>query len=39
MYQILYANNGYLFFRCHEKVFDEERNENKKRNSRGGATN
>ena len=23
--------NGYLFFRCLEKVFEEERNENKKR--------
>ena len=31
--------NGYLFFRCLEKVFEEERNENKKGKSRGVTTN
>ena len=30
IYQFLYLINGYLFFRCLEKVFEEERNENKK---------
>ena len=32
MYQFLYLTNGYLFFRCYEKVFKGERNENKKGN-------
>ena len=31
--------NGYLFFRWLEKVFEEERNENKKVKSRGVTTN
>ena len=31
--------NGYLFFRCLEKVFEEERNENKKGKSQGVTTN
>ena len=30
IYQFLYLINGYLFFRCLEKVFEEERNKNKK---------
>ena len=34
IYQFLYPSNGYLFFRCFEKVFEEERNENRERNSR-----
>ena len=38
IYQFLYLINGYLFFRCLEKVFEEERNENKKGNSRGVTT-
>ena len=29
IYQFLYLINGYLFFRCLEKVFEEEKNENK----------
>ena len=33
IYQFLYPNNGYLFFRCLERVFEEERNENKEGNS------
>ena len=33
--QFLYLINGYLFFRYLEKVFEEERSENKKGNSRG----
>ena len=32
--QFLYLVNGYLFFRCLEKIFEEERNENKKGHSR-----
>ena len=32
IYQFLYLTNGYLFFRCYEKVFKGERNENKKGN-------
>ena len=35
IYQFLCPNNGYLFFRCFEKVFEEEKNENRKENSRG----
>ena len=35
IYQFLCPNNGYLFFRCFEKVFDEAKNENRKGNSRG----
>ena len=31
--------NGYLFFRCLENVFEEERNEKKKGKSRGVTTN
>ena len=30
VYRFLCLINGYLFFRCLEKVFEEERNENKK---------
>ena len=33
IYQFLYPNNGYLFFRCLERVFKEERNKNKEGNS------
>ena len=32
IYQFLYLINGYLFFRCLEKIFEEGRN-NKKGNS------
>ena len=35
IYQFSYLINGYLFFRCFEEVFEEERNENKEGNSRG----
>ena len=38
MYQFLFLINGYLFFRCLEKVFEEERNVNKKEISRGITT-
>ena len=38
IYQFLYLIYGYLFFRCFEKVFKEERNENKEGNSRGITT-
>ena len=38
LYQFLYLINGYLLFRCLEKVFEEERNENNKGNSRRVAT-
>ena len=34
MYQFLFLINGYLFFRCLEKVFEEERNGNRKWKSR-----
>ena len=34
----LYLINAYLFFRCLEKTFEEERNQNKKGNSRGVTT-
>ena len=30
IHQYLYFMNGYLFFRCLEKVFEEGRNKNKK---------
>ena len=33
IYQFLYSNNAYLFFSCIGRVFEEERNENKKGNS------
>ena len=33
IYQFLYPNNGYLFFRCLERVFEEERNKSKEGNS------
>ena len=36
--QFLYLIYGYLFFRCLEKVFEEERSTNKEENSRGVAT-
>ena len=36
--QFLYLIYGYLFFRCLEKVFKEERNKNKEGNNRGVAT-
>ena len=39
IYQFLYLINGYLFFRSHEEAFEEERNENKKVNSRGVTSN
>ena len=35
---IIIIINGYLFFRCLKKVFEEEKNENKKENSRGLTT-
>ena len=35
---IFYLINDYLFFRCLEKVLEEERNKNKKENSRGVTT-
>ena len=38
IYQFLYPYNGYLFFRCLENVFEEERNVNKKEISRGITT-
>ena len=38
MYQFLYLINGYLFLRYYEKVFREERNQNKKGNSQGVTT-
>ena len=38
IYQFLYLINGYLFFRSLEIVFEEERKEDKKGNSRGVAT-
>ena len=34
IYQFLHLIYGYLFFRCFEKFLEEERNENKERNSR-----
>ena len=37
IYHFFYLINGYLFFRCLEKVFKKERNENIKGNS-GGVT-
>ena len=37
IYQFLYLIYGFLFFRCLEKVFEEERNKNKDGNSRGVA--
>ena len=33
IYQFLYPNNGYLFFRYLERIFEEERNKNKEGNS------
>ena len=36
--QILYLIYGYLFFRCLEKFFEEERSKNKEENSQGVAT-
>ena len=33
--QFLYLSYGYLFFRCLEKVFEEERSKNKEGNSLG----
>ena len=36
--QFLCLINGYLFFRCLEKVIEEDRSRNKERNSRGVAT-
>ena len=36
--QFLYFIYGYLFFKCLEKVLEEERSKNKKRNSRGVTT-
>ena len=38
IYQFLYLINSYLFFRSLENVFEEERNENMKRKSRGVPT-
>ena len=38
LYQFLYLVYGYLFFRCLEKVFKEERNKNKEEISRGVTT-
>ena len=38
IYQFLYPIYGYLFFRCLKKVFEEESNENKTGNRRGGTT-
>ena len=38
IYQFLFLINSYLFFRCLEKVFEEEQNENKEGNSRGFTT-
>ena len=38
IYQFLYLTDGYLFFRCLEEVFEEERNDNEKGNSRGVTT-
>ena len=38
IYQSLYLTNGYLFFRCLEKLFEEERNKNKEGNNRGVTT-
>ena len=38
IYQFLYPIYGYLFFRCLEKVFEEESDENKTGNRRGGTT-
>ena len=38
IYQFLYPNNGYLFVRCLVKVFEEERNGNRKENSPGVTT-
>ena len=35
IYQFLFVINGYLFFKCLEKFFEEERDENKKGNSQG----
>ena len=31
LYQFLYLIYGFLFFRCPEKVFEQERNKNKKK--------
>ena len=42
IHQILFYisfTNGYLFFRCLGEFFEEERNENKKENSRGVTAN
>ena len=36
--QFLYLIYGYLFFRCLEKVFEEESSKNKEGNSRGVTT-
>ena len=36
--QFLYLINGYLFFRCLEKVFEEETNQNEKQNRRSVTT-
>ena len=33
IYHFLYHNNGYLLFRCLKRVFEEETNKNKERNS------
>ena len=38
IYQFFYPYSGYLFFRCLENVFEEERNVNKKEISRGITT-
>ena len=38
MYQFLYPNNEYLFFKYLEKVFEEEKNGNREQNSRGVTT-
>ena len=38
IYQVLDVVNGFLFFRWLERVFKEERNENKKINSRDVTT-
>ena len=35
IYQLLYLVYCFLFFRCREKGFEEERNKNKDGNSRG----
>ena len=38
IYQFSYPNNSYLFFRFLERVFEEERNGNRKENSQGVTT-